>query len=71
MLVRCKDRMSSYLLFQIGYCIDIIYLIEMERTLVTCLASHMQGMQLCLDACAKLAKIMRSCLKEVASDSQE
>ncbi|KAG5124599.1 hypothetical protein JHK82_031336 [Glycine max] len=30
-----------------------------------------EGMQLCLDACAKLAKIMRSCLKEVASDSQE
>ncbi|RYR21226.1 hypothetical protein Ahy_B03g066511 isoform B [Arachis hypogaea] len=30
-----------------------------------------EGMQLCLDACAKLAKIMRSCLKEAASDSQE
>ncbi|KAL5130348.1 Exosome complex component RRP41-like [Glycine soja] len=30
-----------------------------------------EGMQLCLDACAKLAKIMRSCLKEAVSDSQE
>ncbi|KAK7262294.1 hypothetical protein RJT34_29860 [Clitoria ternatea] len=30
-----------------------------------------EGMQLCLDACAKLAKIMRLCLKEAASDSQE
>ncbi|KAF7805607.1 exosome complex component RRP41-like [Senna tora] len=30
-----------------------------------------EGMQLCLDACAELAKIMRSCLKEVASVSQE
>ncbi|OIW00486.1 hypothetical protein TanjilG_05836 [Lupinus angustifolius] len=30
-----------------------------------------EGMQLCLDACAKLAKIMRSCLKEAASDSKE
>ncbi|ESW04267.1 hypothetical protein PHAVU_011G080900 [Phaseolus vulgaris] len=30
-----------------------------------------EGMQLCLDACAKLAKIMRSCLKEAASDSRE
>ncbi|KAK2380267.1 Exosome complex component RRP41-like [Trifolium repens] len=29
-----------------------------------------EGMQLCLDACAKLAKIMRSCLKESASDAQ-
>nr|AFK35435.1 unknown [Lotus japonicus] len=29
-----------------------------------------EGMQLCLDACAKLAKVMRSCLKE-ASDSQD
>ncbi|XP_028808016.1 exosome complex component RRP41-like [Neltuma alba] len=30
-----------------------------------------EGMQLCLDACAKLAKIMRSCLKEAAQGSQE
>ncbi|KAM4068207.1 hypothetical protein ACB094_08G082400 [Castanea mollissima] len=30
-----------------------------------------EGMQLCLDACSKLAKIMRSCLKEAASTSQE
>ncbi|RYR41328.1 hypothetical protein Ahy_A08g037729 [Arachis hypogaea] len=30
-----------------------------------------EGMQLCLDACAKLAKIMRLCLKEIAFDSQE
>ncbi|RYR49604.1 hypothetical protein Ahy_A07g036121 [Arachis hypogaea] len=30
-----------------------------------------EGMQLYLDACAKLAKIMRSCLKETASNSQE
>ncbi|XP_019448760.1 PREDICTED: exosome complex component RRP41-like isoform X4 [Lupinus angustifolius] len=30
-----------------------------------------EGMQLCLDACAKLAKIMRSCLKEAASASKE
>ncbi|XP_057720359.1 exosome complex component RRP41-like [Arachis stenosperma] len=30
-----------------------------------------EGMQLCLDACAKLAKIMRSYLKEAASNSQE
>ncbi|KAK2411590.1 3'-5'-exoribonuclease family protein [Trifolium repens] len=29
-----------------------------------------EGMQLCLDACAKLAKIMRSCLKESSSDAQ-
>ncbi|PNX96897.1 exosome complex component mtr3-like protein [Trifolium pratense] len=29
-----------------------------------------EGMQLCLDACKKLAKIMRSCLKESASDAQ-
>jgi exosome complex component MTR3 len=34
------------------------------------LVSFIQGMQLCLDACAKLAKIMRSCLKESASDAQ-
>ncbi|KAI9077074.1 hypothetical protein K1719_040896 [Acacia pycnantha] len=30
-----------------------------------------EGMQLCLDACAELAKIMRSCLRDVASASQE
>ncbi|KAL4611106.1 hypothetical protein ACB092_08G100500 [Castanea dentata] len=30
-----------------------------------------EGMQLCLDACSKLAKIMRSCLKEATSTSQE
>ncbi|XP_062094685.1 exosome complex component RRP41-like [Humulus lupulus] len=30
-----------------------------------------EGMQLCLDACSKLAKIMRSCLKEAASASNE
>ena len=35
------------------------------------LASHMRGMQLCLDACAKLVKIIRLCLKEVVSDSLE
>ncbi|KAG4922024.1 hypothetical protein JHK86_050837 [Glycine max] len=28
-------------------------------------------MQLCLDACAKLVQIMRSCLKEVVLDSRE
>jgi len=50
--------MSGYLLFQIGSVSDIF-------------DSDMQGMQLCLDACAKLAKIMRSCLKEAASDSTE
>ncbi|POO01217.1 Guanosine pentaphosphate synthetase I/polyribonucleotide nucleotidyltransferase [Trema orientale] len=30
-----------------------------------------EGMQLCLDACSKLANIMRSCLKEAASASDE
>ncbi|KAH9700523.1 exosome complex component RRP41-like [Citrus sinensis] len=30
-----------------------------------------EAMQLCLDASAKLGKIMRSCLKEAASDEQE
>ena len=35
------------------------------------LASVMQEMQLCLDACAKLVQIMRSCLKEVVLDSRE
>ncbi|XP_054811753.1 exosome complex component RRP41-like isoform X2 [Prosopis cineraria] len=30
-----------------------------------------EGMQLCLDACAKLARLMRSCLKEAAQGSQE
>lgn len=30
-----------------------------------------EGMQLCLDACSKLANIMRSCLKEAASGSEE
>ncbi|KAH7561058.1 hypothetical protein JRO89_XS10G0165200 [Xanthoceras sorbifolium] len=30
-----------------------------------------EAMQLCLDACAKLAKIMRSCLKESASTAEE
>ncbi|CAI9105045.1 OLC1v1003887C1 [Oldenlandia corymbosa var. corymbosa] len=29
-----------------------------------------EAMELCLDACSKLAKIMRSCLKEAASPSQ-
>ncbi|XP_059626803.1 exosome complex component RRP41-like [Cornus florida] len=30
-----------------------------------------EAMELCLDACSKLGKIMRSCLKETASASQE
>ncbi|KAG5248251.1 3' exoribonuclease domain containing family protein [Salix suchowensis] len=30
-----------------------------------------EAMQLCLDACSKLAKIMRSCLKEAASASKD
>ncbi|KAI9195140.1 hypothetical protein LWI28_012141 [Acer negundo] len=30
-----------------------------------------EAMQLCLDACAKLAQIMRSCLKEAASAAEE
>ncbi|KAF3454980.1 hypothetical protein FNV43_RR05428 [Rhamnella rubrinervis] len=30
-----------------------------------------EGVQLCLDACSKLAKIMRSCLKESASSLEE
>lgn len=30
-----------------------------------------EAMELCLDACSKLGKIMRSCLKEAASASQE
>ncbi|KAG2670443.1 hypothetical protein I3760_14G086300 [Carya illinoinensis] len=30
-----------------------------------------EGMQLCLDACSKLANIMRSCLKEATTSSQE
>lgn len=30
-----------------------------------------EGMELCLDACKKLAKIMRSCLKETDSPSNE
>ncbi|KAL4393992.1 hypothetical protein AHAS_Ahas02G0107400 [Arachis hypogaea] len=34
-------------------------------------ASVSAGMHLCLNAYAKLTKIMRSCLKEAASDSQE
>ncbi|RYR25373.1 hypothetical protein Ahy_B02g059079 [Arachis hypogaea] len=42
-----------------------------ERTISDILVSCMQGMQLCFDAYAKLAKIMRPCLKEAASDSQE
>ena len=32
-------------------------------------AFHKQAMQLCLDACSKLDKIMRACLKEAASAS--
>ncbi|KAG6760702.1 hypothetical protein POTOM_033881 [Populus tomentosa] len=35
----------------------------------TDLAFHKQAMQLCLDACSKLDKIMRACLKEAASAS--
>jgi len=34
-------------------------------------AFHKQAMQLCLDACSKLAKIMSSCLKEAASASKD
>ncbi|KAK9279349.1 hypothetical protein L1049_013028 [Liquidambar formosana] len=30
-----------------------------------------EAMQLCLDACSKLGEIMRSCLKNAASDSQD
>ncbi|KAM6566057.1 hypothetical protein CsatA_025185 [Cannabis sativa] len=30
-----------------------------------------EGMQLCVDACSKLAEIMRTCLKEAASDYDE
>lgn len=31
----------------------------------------LKAMQLCLDACSKLGKIMRSCLKEAASAPQD
>ncbi|RYR25379.1 hypothetical protein Ahy_B02g059087 [Arachis hypogaea] len=62
-IVKCKERTkNSY--------INIIVKCK-ERTISDILVSCMQGMQLCLDAYAKLAKIMRPCLKEAASDSQE